>query len=50
MAQVCPGIPMKNLITFGAQHQGVFGFPNCSPDHTMCEKVRHLLNKGAYVE
>ena len=20
---------MKNLVTFGAQHQGVFGFPNC---------------------
>merc|ERR1711942_166582 len=29
VAQRCPSPPMKNLVTFGAQHQGVFGFPNC---------------------
>jgi len=29
VAQRCPNPPMKNLITFGGQHQGVYGLPKC---------------------
>ena len=41
VAQRCPQPPMKNLITFGAQHQGVFGFPNCPGEMiALCDIVR----------
>ena len=51
VAQRCPQPPMKNLITFGAQHQGVFGFPNCPGElDPFCDIVRDLLNYGAYVD
>merc|ERR1712183_637180 len=51
VAQRCPNPPMKNLVTFGAQHQGVFGFPNCPADVIyFCDIVRDLLNYGAYVD
>jgi len=51
VAQRCPSPPMKNLITFGAQHQGVFGFPNCPGEmDPFCDIVRDLLNYGAYVD
>ena len=29
VAQRCPSPPMKNLITLGSQHQGVYGLPKC---------------------
>merc|ERR1712012_987143 len=48
VAQRCPSPPMKNLITFGAQHQGVFGFPQCPGEmNFFCDIVRDLLNYGA---
>merc|ERR1711887_365327 len=51
VAQRCPNPPMKNLVTFGAQHQGVFGFPNCPGEiNFFCDIVRDLLNYGAYVD
>jgi len=51
VAQRCPSPPMKNLITFGAQHQGVFGFPQCPGEmNFFCDIVRDLLNYGAYVD
>jgi len=51
VAQRCPSPPMKNLVTFGGQHQGVFGFPNCPGEmNFFCDIVRDLLNYGAYVE
>merc|ERR1711936_1055217 len=51
VAQRCPQPPMKNLITFGAQHQGVFGFPNCPGEmDPFCDIVRDLLNYGAYTD
>merc|ERR1712055_660839 len=51
VAQRCPNPPMKNLITFGGQHQGVFGFPNCPGENVFfCDIVRDLLNYGAYVD
>ncbi|KAK3089757.1 hypothetical protein FSP39_006258 [Pinctada imbricata] len=50
IAQRCPNPPMKNLISVGGQHQGVYGFPRCPGDNaTLCDYVRKLLNLGAYV-
>ena len=41
VAQRCPQPQMRNLITFGAQHQGVFGFPNCPGEmDPFCDIVR----------
>ncbi|XP_074597236.1 palmitoyl-protein thioesterase 1-like isoform X2 [Brevipalpus obovatus] len=42
-------LPVANLITFGAQHQGVFGFPRCpGSNETLCNLVRKMLSYGAY--
>merc|ERR1712241_2689 len=52
LAQRCPNPPMKNLITFGSPHQGVFGVPECEAavgSYELCELVRRLLSEGAYV-
>ena len=50
VAQRCPYPPMINLISFGGQHQGVFGFPHCpASNSTICEYVRKLLDYGAYI-
>jgi len=41
--------PVYNLVSVGGQHQGVFGFPKCPGNNSFfCEKVRDLLNIGAY--
>jgi len=49
VAQRCPSPPMLNLISFGGQHQGVFGFPHCPGENsTLCDYVRRLLDYGAY--
>lgn len=51
VAQRCPNPPMKNLITVGAQHRGVFGFPNCPGEmNVFCDIVRDLLNYGVYTD
>jgi len=49
VAQRCPNPPMKNLISIGGQHQGVYGFPKCPGSSKFCDIVRKLLNYGAYV-
>merc|ERR1719384_2645449 len=50
VAQRCPNPPMKNLVTMGAQHQGVFGIPNCPGESVaLCNIMRELLYIGAYV-
>jgi palmitoyl-protein thioesterase len=42
--------PVHNLITLGAQHQGVYGMPRCpGANSTLCELARKLLDVGAYV-
>jgi palmitoyl-protein thioesterase len=42
---------MKNLVSMGGQHQGVFGFPGCPGENfQLCDIMRHLLNLGAYLE
>lgn len=49
VAQRCPELPMRNLISVGGQHQGVFGFPRCPGEsEKFCDYVRKLLNIGAY--
>lgn len=48
VAQRCPQ-GMKNLISVGGQHQGVYGLPQCMGEsHIICDYVRRLLNYGAY--
>ncbi|KAK4876696.1 hypothetical protein RN001_009202 [Aquatica leii] len=50
LAQQCPQPKMKNLISLGGQHQGVYGLPNCgSIDHKTCDYIRRVLNHGAYI-
>lgn len=52
VAQRCPNPPMKNFITFGSPHQGVFGVPSCEASlgsYELCELVRRLLSEGAYL-
>ena len=49
VAQRCPYPRMKNLVTLGAQHQGVYGFPGCRDEsETLCNVMRELLSYGAY--
>lgn len=51
VAQRCPNPPMKNLISLGGQHQGVYGLPNCLVlKHQLCDYVRRLLNHAAYTK
>lgn len=51
LIQRCPfqqnGIRVKNFISLGGQHQGVFGLPNCQL-RGFCEYINHLLSEGAY--
>jgi len=49
VAQRCPSPPMKNFVSIGGQHQGVYGFPKCPSTENICNLVRELLNYGAYV-
>ncbi|CAG9539447.1 unnamed protein product [Cercopithifilaria johnstoni] len=49
VAQRCPVPSMKNLISLGGQHQGVFGLPLCPAKSYICDRVRNLLEWGAYV-
>eukprot|EP00771_Trimastix_marina_P003409 gnl/Trimastix_PCT/4665.p1 GENE.gnl/Trimastix_PCT/4665~~gnl/Trimastix_PCT/4665.p1 ORF type:complete len:331 (+),score=15.05 gnl/Trimastix_PCT/4665:95-994(+) len=46
----CNNPRVHNLITLGAQHQGVFGFPMClGANSTLCELIRRLLAEGPYI-
>jgi len=49
VAQRCPNPPMKNFISIGGQHQGVYGLPKCNASGNICGEVRKLLNYGAYL-
>jgi len=51
VAQRCPSPQMKSLVTMGAQHQGVYGFPRCPGESLfLCDLMREMLNYGAYVD
>lgn len=47
LVQRC-GVPMRTLVSFGGQHQGVFGLPHCTTSISLCEKMRQLVKSGAY--
>lgn len=51
LIQRCPlrerGIKVKNFISLGGQHQGVFGLPRCT-NGVFCGYIRHLLSHAAY--
>ena len=52
LLQRCPSPPVRNFITFGSPHQGVFGVPECKSttgSPVLCELVRRLLSEGAYI-
>lgn len=49
LVQRCPTIKIKNLITLGAQHQGVYGLPRCGAlSSEICDYLRKLLSEFAY--
>nr|XP_057902260.1 palmitoyl-protein thioesterase 1-like isoform X2 [Doryrhamphus excisus] len=49
VAQRCPSPPMKNLISLGGQHQGVYGLPRCLGDNSsVCAMIQKFLNIGPY--
>ncbi|XP_030644780.1 palmitoyl-protein thioesterase 1 isoform X2 [Chanos chanos] len=49
VAQRCPNPPMKNLISIGGQHQGVYGLPRCPGESShICDWIRKKLNTEAY--
>lgn len=50
LAQKCPQPPMKQLISVGGQHQGVYGFPHCPGSWFVCKEVDKLLDLGAYTD
>ncbi|KAL1256099.1 hypothetical protein QQF64_014160 [Cirrhinus molitorella] len=51
LVQRCPDPPMKNLISVGGQHQGVFGLPRCPGESShICDWIRKMLNSGAYTD
>lgn len=44
-------VTVFNLVTLGAQHEGVYGFPRCPANHSsLCEYVREALDYGAYID
>ncbi|CAG9793971.1 unnamed protein product [Diatraea saccharalis] len=44
-------LSIKNLISLGGQHQGVYGIPHCGAlKHKPCDYVRKLINHAAYTE
>ncbi|XP_078037831.1 palmitoyl-protein thioesterase 1 [Augochlora pura] len=48
--QRCPNPPVKNFISMGGQHQGVFGLPNCvSLRNGICQRIAHAIKYGAYL-
>ncbi|KAM4797382.1 palmitoyl-protein thioesterase 1 [Rhinophrynus dorsalis] len=51
VAQRCPSPPMRNLISIGGQHQGIYGFPRCPGETShICDWIRKMLNLGAYTK
>lgn len=49
VAQRCPSPRIRNLITLGAQHQGVSSVPRCTGTSlSLCQLAAKLINFGAY--
>lgn len=51
LIQRCPfrehNIRVKNFVSLGGQHQGVFGLPKCGSP-MFCDYIRYMLTEGAY--
>jgi len=50
--QRCNDPPVRNLISLGGQHQGVFGLPSCDPassSFSLCQGLSQVLSVGAYL-
>lgn len=46
----CNDPPVKNLVSIGGQHQGVYGLPHCpGPNSTLCEWMREAIDLGVYL-
>lgn len=49
--QRCPDPPVKNFISMGGQHQGVFGLPNCGiVGRKTCSYMIRMIKYGAYLK
>jgi len=51
VAQRCPNPPMKNLVSVGGQHQGVYGIPQCDKIPMfgfLCNMGREAINAIIY--
>eukprot|EP00116_Pleurobrachia_bachei_P007517 sb/3467779/ len=48
LLQTCSNLTVGEFISFGGPQAGVFGLPDCPPLDTVCEKVKILLDFGAY--
>ncbi|XP_060816697.1 palmitoyl-protein thioesterase 1-like isoform X3 [Bombus pascuorum] len=49
--QRCPNPPVKNFISLGGQHQGVFGLPNCGTlKPKICNYITRMIKYGAYLQ
>ena len=47
--QRCNDPPVKNLISIGGQHRGVYGWPHCDGSSwTICRYLRRLIDIGVY--
>ncbi|KAK9694464.1 hypothetical protein QE152_g33542 [Popillia japonica] len=50
LVQRCKAAKVKNLISIGGQHQGVYGLPSCpSVSYIACDGLRKILNYAAYM-
>jgi palmitoyl-protein thioesterase len=52
LIQRCEAAKVKNFISFGGQHQGIYGLPNCPISSSMspCNLLRKFLNIFAYTD
>ncbi|KAI4470289.1 palmitoyl-protein thioesterase/dolichyldiphosphatase 1 [Holotrichia oblita] len=49
LVQRCEGAKVKNLISLGGQHQGVYGVPNCPKLlFPVCDLMKWAINFGGY--
>ncbi len=49
LAQRCPKPRMKNLISLGGQHQGVYGLPHCPGSYAFCGLLKRIASFFAYL-
>ncbi|KAK1126130.1 hypothetical protein K0M31_004771 [Melipona bicolor] len=48
--QRCPNPPVKNFISLGGQHQGVFGLPHCGiSNRIICDYINRVIKYGVYL-